>query len=180
MNQYRTACGGTINISQQTQNHLIAHPDVVEHLHTAICKLRLPVVPKEIAEEIDVGQIIGRLGIKNTAPLQIRESALFSIRANRELPSRIASAAESREDTSKIVVIARPSLIENQYELITAWIGVLAMKEPWDKSIAGPLEFQECLSFWSANALVYDASCMGPVFESSWQDVLTIGKCQFL
>jgi hypothetical protein len=180
MKQCKTACGGIIHISQQAQHHLKAHPDVVEHLHTAICKVRLPSVPKEITEVIDVGKIIGRRSIVETAPLKIEERALFSIRANRALPSRVSKAVEYGENTSKIVVIARPSLIENQYELVTAWIGILAMKEPGDKSIADPSEFQECLRFWSANAIVYDASCMGPVFESSWQDVLTLGKSQFL
>lgn len=180
MNQYRTACGGTIQIPQQVQHHLIAHANVVEHLHTAIGKIHLPVVQKKFEGEIDMGRLIGRSGIVKTAALQIGERTLFSLRANRKLPSRVANVGEFGEETSKIVVIARPSLIEKQYDLITSWIGVLARKEPWDGSIAEPREFQECLNFWSTTALVYDPAVMGPVFESSWKDVLTLGKCRFL
>lgn len=180
MNQHRTACGRTITIPQQAQQHLIAHPNVVKHLHEAIGKIHLPVVRKKIEEEIDVGRLIGRSGVVKTAPLQIGEKALFALRANRKLPSRVANVGECGEQTSKIVIVARPSLIENQYDLITSWIGVLARKEPWDASIAERREFQECLNFWSTTALVYDPAVMGPVFESTWQDVLTLGKSRFL
>ncbi len=178
--QYRTACGGTINIPQQTQHHLNAHPNVVEHLHAAIGKIHLPVVRKKIEEEIDTGRPIGRSGVVKTAPIQIGDQALFSLRANRKLPSRVANIGEFGEETSRIVVVARPNLVENQYDLITAWIGTLARKEPWDGSIAERREFQECLRFWSSTALVYDPTVMGPVFESSWKDILTQGKSRFL
>lgn len=180
MNQYRTACGGTINITQQARHHLIAHPNVVELLQAAIGEIHLPAVRRKIEEEIDVGRRIGRSGIVKTAPLEIGEPALFSLRANRKLPSRVAGVGELGEATSKIVVVARPSQIENQYDLITSWIGVLAKKEPWDGSIAERREFQECLGFWSTTALIYDPAVMGPVFESSWKDVLSHGRCRFL
>ena len=64
MNQYTTACGGTINIPRHVQEHLMAHPNVLAHLHAAIGQLHLPAVPRKIEEEIDVGQIIGRSGVK--------------------------------------------------------------------------------------------------------------------
>jgi hypothetical protein len=178
--EYRTACGGTINISQQVQHHLIAHPNVVEHLHAAIGKIHLPVFLKKFEEEIEMGQVIGRSGVVKKAPLQIDEPALFAIRANRKLPSRVANVGEFGETTSRIVVVARPNPTVNHYDLITAWIGTLARKEPWDGSISERREFQECLRFWSSTALVYDSAVMGPVFESSWKDVLTLSKSRFM
>jgi hypothetical protein len=83
MNQYTTACGGTINIHHQAQQHLMAHPNVLAHLHAAIGQLHLPAAPRKIEEEIDVGQIIGRSGVVKTAPLKLGERALFSVRINR-------------------------------------------------------------------------------------------------
>ena len=179
MNQFKTACNGTINIPQQAKNHLSAHPDVEEHLHAAIGKLHLPIRQKKFESEIDMGRIVGRAGVVKTAPIQIGERALFALRANRKLPSRVANVDELGAETSRIVVVARPSLIENQYDLITAWIGTLARKEPWDGSIAERREFQECLSFWGSAELVYDPANMGPVFESSWKEVLTLGRSRF-
>ena len=179
MNQYTTACGGTINIPRHVQEHLMAHPNVLAHLHAAIGQLHLPAVPRKIEEEIDVGQIIGRSGVVKTVPIKLGERALFSVRINRMVPSRVANNGELGEETSKIVVVARPSSIENQYDLITSWVGNLAKKEPSDKSIADSAEFEECLSFWCTTALVYDPGIMGPVFESSWKEVLTFAKRRF-
>jgi hypothetical protein len=112
MNQYRTACGGAINISEQTQYHLIAHPDVLQHLHAAIGEIHLPAFRKKIEEEIDLERLIGRSGVVKTAPIEIGKPTLFALRANRKLPSRVAKVGVLGEETSKIVVIARPSLIE--------------------------------------------------------------------
>jgi hypothetical protein len=180
MTQYETACGGVINIPLQAQYHLVAHPDVVEYLSVAIGKIRLPIVQKKFDEEIEMGQLIGRSGVVNNAPLQIGQRALFSLRTNRKLSSRVANVGELGDETSKIVVIARPSLIVGQYDLITSWIGTLARKEPWDGTITERREFQECLRYWSSTALVYDPTVMGPAFESSWKEILTFGKCRFL
>ena len=180
MNQFTTACSGTINIPQQAQNHLEAHPNVLEHLHEAIAKIHLPVARKKIECEIDMGRLIGRSGVVKTAPLQNGEQAHFALRANRKQPSRVAEVGDVGDETSRIVVIARPSQIEAQYDLITAWIGTLAKKEPWDGSIAERKEFNDCLNYWSSTALVYDPNTMGPVFESSWTEVLSSGKSRFL
>lgn len=180
MNHYRTACNGKINIPQAVKHHLGAHPDVVDHLHAAIGKLHLPIYREKFEREIDMGRLIGRAGVVNTAPIQSGDTALFALRANRRLPSRVANVGELGEKTSRIVVVARPNLVESHYDLITAWIGALAKKEPWDGSIAERREFQECLSFWSSTALVYDRAVMGPVFESSWEEVLAGAKCRFL
>lgn len=180
MNQYRTACNGAINISHQAKRHLDAHPNVVDYLHAAIGKLHLPIHREKFESEIDMGRPIGRAGVIKTVPIQVGDRALFALRANRKLPSRVANAGELGEKTSRIVVVARPSLTENQYDLITAWIGTLAKKEPWDRSIAERGDFHESLRFWSSTALEYDPAVMGPVFESSWKEVLMLGKCRFL
>jgi len=180
MNQFTTACGGTINIPQQAKNHLEAHPNVLEHLHEAIAKIHLPVARKKIECEIDLERLIGRSGVVKTVPLQNGERARFALRANRKQPSRVADAGDVGDETSRIVVIARPSHVGAQYDLITAWIGTLARKEPWDASISERKEFIECSNYWSSTALVYDPATMGPVFESSWAEVLSLGKSRFL
>lgn len=180
MIQHKTKCNGVVNVPSQVEQHLNAHPNVVEHLSAAIGKIRLPTSQKKFECEIEMDRIIGRAGIVKTGPLQIGERALFSLRANRKLPSRVANVGKLGEETSRIVVVARPSLIENQYDLITAWIGTLARKEPWDRNISGRREFENCVNFWCCSALVYDPALMGPVFESSWRDILSLGKSRFL
>lgn len=179
MKQYKTACGGTINISNHAENHLAAHSNVLDHLGRAISRLQLPISPGKFEREIDMGQLIGRAGIVRTNPLDLNVRATFALRKNRKFLSRVTAVGELGEETSKIVVIARPGSVATQYELITAWVGALARKEPWDATISNQAEFNECLSFWSSTALVYEAETMGPVFESSWREVLTQSRCRF-
>jgi len=76
-------------------------------------------------------------------------------------------------ETSKVSVIGFPARgEEGVYILITAWVGGLAKREPWDKNIRTEAERQECLAFWCKEALVYDEEVMGSPFTSSWEDVL--------
>lgn len=179
MNNYETKCGGKINVTHQGWNHLKAHPDVLVHLEEAISKIRLPATPQKIEFEVDMGRIVGRQGIIETAPVDAKERTLFAIRANRKLPSRVASMNTAGSETTRMVVIAKPGRIKNHYHLITSWIGTFAKKEPWDSTIATRSQFEECLNFWSSIALVYQPDVMGPVFESSWTDVLALAESPF-
>lgn len=180
MTKYATACGGTINISSLVESHLQAHPDVFSVLQEAIEKISLPTNAIRYEREIDLGRFIGRAGIVRTIPLKLEDSALFALRTNRRLPSRVAPIGEIGEQTKKMVVLARTGDSEKQYELITAWVGTLAKKEPCDRSITSLEDFQASLEFWSTYALVYDPVVMGTVFESNWKNVLTSSKSPFL
>lgn len=180
MNNYETKCGGKINVTHQGWSHLKAHPDVLVYLEEAISKIRLPAKPQKIEFEVDLGRIVGRQGIIETAPVEAEERTLFALRANRKLPSRVASVNTLGRETTRMVVIAKPGRIRNQYDLITSWIGTLARKEPWDPSITSRSQFEECLNFWSSTALVYQPDMMGPVFESSWTDVLSLAESPFV
>lgn len=180
MTKYATKCGGTIFISRQAESHLQAHPEVLGLLQGAIKKISLPANAQKYEGEIDMGKLIGRTGVVSATPLEVGDQALFAYRTNRNLPSRVAPIGKIGEETTKIVVIARPSATERQYDLITSWIGTLAKKEPWDRSISGQEEFKACLTFWSSFALLHDPVVMGPVFESSWKKILTGSKSPFL
>jgi hypothetical protein len=173
MTTYKTRCGGTIHISPRAKNHLQAHPEVLDLLQSAIKKISLPTIDQNYEGEIDLGRVIGRSGVVNTTLLGLEDQALFACRRNRAMPSRVAPAGKVGEETTKIVVLARASGKGKHYELITSWIGTLAKKEPWDRSITSPEEFRECLAFWSSHALVHDPDVMGPAFESSWSEVLS-------
>lgn len=172
MTTYKTGCGGTINISAKAVNHLLAHPEVFDRLESAIGKISLPPIPKKHEWEIDFGQIIGRAGVMNTSTLKLTDEALFAIRENRTMPSRVAPIGYVGEETQKMVVIARPSTMLKQYELVTSWIGTLSKKEPWDPSIRSAEEFNDCMTYWRSTALIHDPNVMGPAFKSSWAEIL--------
>lgn len=174
LEKHRTACGRFLNIGPRAQMHLAAHPDVLAHLPEAISKTHLPTDGLMLEREVPMGRVIGRGGLVKTPPIGMDSEALFALRHNRKFPSRIAPLGAVGAESSTVVLIAKPSAsVLGEYELITAWIGVLARKEPWDPSISLREEFDECLRFWSTSALVFDDATMTSPIVSSWAEVLS-------
>jgi hypothetical protein len=167
-----TACGGFILIPQKAEDHLQAHPEVWKILPEAIGRIKLPSTDF-LSTEVEMGRVIGKITRVDTPLCDVDNQILFAQRIDRDKPSRVVPSGSVGKDTTKIVVLARPSQSESRtYILVTSWIGLLARKEPWDKTIANPEEFQDCLRFWCKNALIHDPAVMGDIFESTWRDVL--------
>lgn len=166
----RTACGGFILIPPKVEDHLKAHPEVSKILPEAISRIKLPSAGF-LSIEVELGRVIGKKTRVDTPLCDVDSKILFAKRIDRDKPSRAAPSGSVSEDTTKIVVLARPS-DSRTYILVSSWIGLLARKEPWDKTIANHEEFQECLGFWCSNALIHDPAVMGDIFESTWRDVL--------
>jgi hypothetical protein len=127
-----------------------------------------------------MGYVVGRAGVVKTDAVRLEDHASFAVRKGRTFPSRVASPGAIGTESTTVVVIAKPVAAEAHYELITAWIGVLAAKEPWDPSISSQEEFKACLRFWSTTALVFDPTVIGPVRNSCWQEVLTLSESRFI
>jgi hypothetical protein len=173
---YPTKCGGTIRVSDKTAHHLEAHPDVATLLPSAIEKIPLPITPGQYEFEVDFGRIIGRSGVKNTSPLGIHTDALFAVRKNRTFPARVCPIGEIGEETASMMLIARPSHMAKQYDLVTSWIGSASKKEPWDPTIGSVEEFDACLTYWRSNSIIYDAKIMGSVSNNSFAKLLEGNK----
>jgi hypothetical protein len=86
MTIYETNCGGKIEISPESKNHLQAHPEVLSLLQSAIGQISLPLDNKKYAAEIDFRRIIGRAGVTKTSPLKEEDQALFAVRKGRKRP----------------------------------------------------------------------------------------------
>lgn len=169
MSEHKTACGGTIVIPRKAEDHLRAHPEVLEILPEVIGKVSLPQDGSFLAEAVEMGRCVGVSGRVSTPAIGLDEPATFAQRVGRTRPSRVIVGVEGPE-VSTVVVLAFPSREEKgTYVLVTSWVGDLAPKEPWD---ATPGEFQEALAFWSSNALVWDSAVMSEPFESTWAEVL--------
>lgn len=170
--EYVTKCGGTIVVPPKTQEHLRAHPEVSGVLAEAIGLITLPRNGEFLAVAVEMGRVVGRSGCVPTEPIRPSSPAMFALRVGRDKPSRVMVGVEGPESTT-VVVLAFVAKETRTYVLITSFIGELAPKEPWDRSMRlGSAEAMDSLEFWTRNALVHDPSVMGPVFESSWSDVL--------
>lgn len=171
--QLRTACGGRLLISRKAIEHLRAHPEVATILPEAVGQIVLP-SGGFMSAEVDIGRVVGRSGLVKTTLCDANSPMLFSQRVGRVRPSRVVPSNTVGEETTKVVVLAQSSREqENTYCLVTSWIGVLAHKEPWDQNIRTQNEYQDCLRFWCAHALIHDPEIMGNVYESSWGKVMS-------
>lgn len=175
MNQYvpqgkfRTACGSTVDVNERSVRHLQAHPEIAAILVEAISKASFGNLP--FAEvEVELGRTIGQKTRVSTRLESPDSTMTFAIRNGRDAPSRIVVGVGA-EETSSVVIIAK-RIKPGSYVLITSWIGCLAEKEPWDKTISGTEHFNQSLNFWCQNALIHDPETMGAPFESSWSKVL--------
>ncbi len=171
MRKYRTACGGTIVVPTKAEDHLRAHPEVGALLPEAIGLVVLPSDGAFLSTEVEMGRVVGRSGCVQTPPISPSDRSLFAQRVGRERASCVIMGVG--EETTKVAILASPSRQEaGTYVLVTAWVGTLARKEPWDPMIRSQEEYQECLRFWCSNALVWDPAVMSEPFESSWDEVL--------
>ncbi len=171
MQNHKTQCGGNIVIPPNVETHLQAHPEVHGILSSAIGKIRLP-HGEFMQTEVDMHRVIGRRGVTQTKLIDIDCESLFSVRTGRKHPSRVAPAGVVGDETSKVVIIARPGREHHPYILVTAWIGSLAQKEPWDPNISSKAEYKDCLDFWCSHALVQDPAVMSIPFMDTWRSIL--------
>lgn len=167
--EYRTACGGRIVLPPKTKEHLVAHMEVGGLLEEVAGLLTLPRDGSFVAREVDLGRVVGRTGCVTADPAGFTGQATFANRVGRRKASRVVVGVQGPE-VSTVVVLAFAGQESATYVLITAYVGALAPKEPWDASPG--TERDESLRFWGENALVYDPAVMGEPFASTWQEII--------
>ena len=63
----------------------------------------------------------------------------------------------SPEETNLLqIILKKDRFDQNKYILATTFLGKIAPREPWDKSIETEEERQECEEFWKTHALILD------------------------
>ena len=166
-NIYKTNCGGNIIITEKVKSHLEAHPGIIDLIPEIASRITLPTDGCRLASQISLGRIVGQSSLINTKKIGLSETAWFAVRKNRMKASRIVPDA-GPADTDLVSIVANP-VEKNSYELVTAWFGAMAPKEPWDPDLADdPAAYEESINFWCSHALVHDLAVMDEPFESTW------------
>lgn len=168
--QYRTKCGGVVVLPPKTIEHLEAHPEVGGLLQEAMSLLELPRDGSFLAREIDFGRLVGRTGCVSAPTVDLGSEATFALRVGRRKPSRVVVGVQGPEVSTVVVLAFADRQVKGTYVLITAYVGQLAPKEPWDA--APGAEREEAFKFWSQQALIHDPAVMGEVFVSNWQSII--------
>lgn len=166
---YRTKCGGALVLPSKTKEHLVAHPEVGDMLEEVAGLIELPRDGSFLAREVDLGRVVGRSGCISAPAVGSEGEATFALRAGRRKPSRVAVGAVGPE-VSTMVVLAFAGKEPRTYVAITAYVGALAPKEPWDT--APGKEREASLAFWSSHALVWDPGVMGQPIVSTWSAII--------
>jgi len=169
----KTGCGGYINLSDSVREHLGAHPGILGLIPEIAPRVTLPTDGSTLASQISLGRVVGQSSLINTKKIGLSEIAWFAIRKNRMKASRVIPG-ESPLDTDIVTIVANP-VAENRYELVTAWFGIFAPKEPWDPGLSGDSSgYEEAIHFWCSHGLVYSSDTMLEPFESNWENILKI------
>jgi len=122
--------------------------------------------------EVDMGRELGESGAVHTEPVKLDKKTTFAFRVGREGPTRVVPQGTPSEIVSTITVVAKPIEGSQEWELLTAYVGKLTPREPWDRGLQTQEEKKEALDFWSQYALVHDSEVMGPIFSSTWEEEL--------
>ena len=169
--ELQTGCGGTIVIVDETLKHLEAHPGIHDLIPEIASKVALPTDGSRLACQISLGRVVGHSSLIKVQKIGLSETAWFAVRKNRMKASRVVPDA-GPADTDLVSIVANP-VEKKSYELVTAWFGAMAPKEPWDPDLADdPSAYEESINFWCSHALVHDLIVMDEPFRSTWEKVL--------
>ena len=168
---YKTGCGGSIYLTEGVREHLEAHPGILDLIPEIASRVTLPTDGSKLARQVSFGRVVGQSSLINTKKIGLSETAWFAVRKNRMKASRVVPDA-GPADTDLVSIVANP-VEKKSYELVTAWFGAMAPKEPWDPDLADdPSAYDESINFWCRHALVYDLAVMDEPFRSTWKKVL--------
>ena len=170
---FKTGCGGSIHLTDSVKEHLEAHSGILGLIPVIASRVILPPIDGgRLTCQISLERVVGQSSLIDTQKIGLSETAWFAIRKNRMKASRVVPDA-APVDTEIVSIVANP-VEKNTYELVTAWFGSFAPKEPWDPDLADdPSAYEESINFWCSHALVHDPAEMDDPFESAWHIILT-------
>ncbi len=169
-----TADGRRLVPYDNAEQYFAAHPGALELLGAIAGEIRLPKGDR-LEVQFDLGRPLGAASLVEVKPIGIDEETVFALRKGRDKPSHVIVLESEPPQISTFVVVGRPdrNLPEGDYRLMTAYVGVIAPREPWDKKTHSQhVTDDEALAFWSSHAIVWDPASMGETFVSTWRKVL--------
>ena len=168
---FKTKCGGFMHLTTNVKKHLEAHAGILELIPEIASRVILPIDGSRLTCQISLERVVGQSSLIETRKIGLSEIAWFAIRKNRMKASRVVPDA-AQVDTEIVSIVANP-VEKNTYELVTAWFGSFAPKEPWDPDLAdNPSAYEESINFWCSHALVHDPELMEQHFKSTWEDII--------
>jgi len=170
--KFKTACGKDIYLREERKKHFLSHPDVLDFVDEAISKIVIPNSATYFEEAINMGRTIGEAKLIEVEKISPAQKTTFALRLERKFPSRVAVNGKGIPCDCVTVEIKFDEL-KNEYYLSTAYIGFPCPDEPFNIKDKTSDDFEKAIDFWCSHALIFDPKIMGPVFEASWNEVLS-------
>jgi len=110
-----------------------------------------------LVESVDLGRIVGE---SICVPTEPGDEIVYAQRLGRSGLTRFVKNKRPRPCSSVTVILL--AVENNQYLLITAFVGLKAAPEPWDKNVE-----EHSLEFWNSHAIVYGTEPIIPGTETA-------------
>ncbi|MDF2878836.1 MAG: hypothetical protein K0S30_1932 [Clostridia bacterium] len=106
-----------------------------------------------IVRELNMGKAIGYEKLIKTKET---DTIVYAKRLNRELYTRFVKYKTAALTHTMVVILNQDRYNPHKYDLVTAYPGRIAYKEPEDLNILTKQELMGSLEFWQQHALIFD------------------------
>ena len=96
------------------------------------------------------------IGYNNCIPVTSSDEVVYVYRKGRMGTTPMVKGRLPEACKSMVVIIRKDKDYPNCYRLVTSFVGVDSVKEPWDVTIRTEEERRVSEQFWSTHALVYN------------------------
>lgn len=145
-------CANGAKVFERADGHCDVHPVDDTLLKEALSKI----TPSgNFAKElVSFDRVIGK---STCVTVDETDTIVMAYRKGRLGPTPMV-LNRNPSDCSTLVVILK-KIVNDEYIIVTTFIGGLSEREPWDPAIKpGSAERQKAEAFWSTHALIYDES----------------------
>jgi hypothetical protein len=176
MIEYKLLNGSKLIISDSTEKHLLAHPEISDELLETAIRNILSLPSTQDITRVDLYYIYGNWGISGL--IKVPKANLFAFRKGRPTPSAVIDYPGI--PSSVLALVTKP-IEKDMFKLITAYCAdpfINAVPEP----ITGHLDpnteegkklRKDYLAFWQLHALALGCTPIdGTPFESTWEEVI--------
>lgn len=141
-----------IKVYDRNDGHNDVHPVPQAILEEAL--LHISTCENFVKETINFNRVIGQT---TCVSVDSTDNIVMAYRKGRKGPTPLVLGREPEDCTSLVVILKKCD--DEDYILVTTFIGILSEREPWDPAIIpDSAEHQRAITFWNTHALVYDQS----------------------
>lgn len=128
--------------------HMAQHTDVIQYLDEAIGSVEVK-SRRFMKIHVDMGRVIGKTACVTTDET---DEIVYAVRVGRPGETRFVKNREMQPSSHVALIMQKQG---SEYKLVTAFVGKVAERELFDKSLRTEAERHVAEKFWANHALVW-------------------------